>query len=236
MGAEIATTSQQDVFVHAIRIGCLATGGRAILGAAPALLFLPARAKATNGSSLEVAFRHQTVGSQKGSLLALPDWPIREGTRGPTGACSGEVIVSWQTSEGRMKGAGMFTFRNVLAIGVFLFGTTFLWLTAAFNGGERLTGARLWKVIQALALAAVIGFAVAAWGIFKTTGWWEPIAIASAIVGMASVLPYWVAIHRTPQSLNTTALENVAIHFLGGAVVVTALLVPALEQWITGRM
>jgi hypothetical protein len=54
----------------------------------------------------------------------------------------------------------MFTFRNVLAVGIFLFGTTFLWLTAAFNGGERSETGAIWKVIQALALAAIGGFAL----------------------------------------------------------------------------
>jgi hypothetical protein len=130
----------------------------------------------------------------------------------------------------------MFTFRNVLAIGIFLFGTTFLWLTAAFNGGERSNRGAIWKAIQALALAAVLGFALAAWGIFKTTGWWEPIAVASAVLGVASVIPYWVAIHGTPSAVNAAALENVAIHVLGGAVVLVALLIPAFERWVTGRI
>jgi hypothetical protein len=130
----------------------------------------------------------------------------------------------------------MFTFRNVVAIGIFLFGTTFLWLTAAFNGGERSDRGGIRKVIRALALVAIGGFALAALGIFKATGWWEPIAVASAVVGMASVIPYWVAIHRTPAAANAAALENVAIHVLGGAVVLIALLIPALEHWVTGRL
>jgi hypothetical protein len=130
----------------------------------------------------------------------------------------------------------MFTFRNVLAVGIFLFGTTFIWLTAAFNGGDRSDKGTIWKAIQALALVAVLGFALAAWGIFKTTGWWEPIAVASAVVGVASVIPYWVAIHRTPTAANAAALENVAIHVLGGAAVLIVLLVPAFEHWVTGRI
>jgi hypothetical protein len=141
-----------------------------------------------------------------------------------------------QEVRSKKKEAGMFTFRNVLAFGIFLFGTTFLWLTAAFNGGERSATGAIWKVIQALALVAIGGFALVAWGIFKTTGWWEPVAVASAVVGMASVIPYWVAIHRTPNAVNAAALENVAVHFLGGAVVLTTLLAPALQRWITGRI
>jgi hypothetical protein len=48
--------------------------------------------------------------------------------------------------------------------------------------------------------------------------------------------PYRIAVHRAPAAVNATTLENVPTHFLGGAVVLTALLVPALEYWITGRI
>jgi len=33
-----------------------------------------------------------------------------------------------------------------------------------------------------------------------------------------------------------TMFENIALHFLGSAVVVAALLVPPFEQWIAGRL
>jgi hypothetical protein len=31
----------------------------------------------------------------------------------------------------------MWSFKNILALGLFLFGTTFLWMTASFAGGFR---------------------------------------------------------------------------------------------------
>src|ERR1700674_688807 len=116
----------------------------------------------------------------------------------------------------------MLSFRNLLAIAIFLFGTTYLWLTPAF-AGKSATGT-VWAAVQLLAYAAIIGFAVAAFGIFKGTGWWEPIAIGSAVIGMAAVISYWVGLQNVSGALNAAAVENIAITFLGGAVVAGLLL------------
>jgi hypothetical protein len=116
----------------------------------------------------------------------------------------------------------MFTFRNILAIGVFLFGTTFLWMTPTFlPKGSSATGA-IWIVVQALTFAAIIGFTIAAWGIFKATGWWEQVAIGSAIVGIVAVIPYWIGASDVGAA---DSWPNIA-----------ALLVSPFEQWIAGRM
>jgi hypothetical protein len=128
----------------------------------------------------------------------------------------------------------MISFRNILAIGIFLFGTTYLWLTPAFSG-KSATGT-LWAAVQVLAYAAIIGFAAAAFGIFKGTDWWEPIAIGSAVIGMAAVIQYWVGLQNLSGALNAAAVENIAIHFFGGAAVAALLLVHSAEQWIVGRL
>jgi len=54
----------------------------------------------------------------------------------------------------------MITFKNVMAIGLFLFGTTFMWMTASFAGRTRPPDGAVWTVENILALVAVIGFAV----------------------------------------------------------------------------
>ena len=128
----------------------------------------------------------------------------------------------------------MLTFRNVLALGVFLFGTTFLWLTPSFVG-KSLTGS-LWTVTQVLAMAAVVGFAVAAWGIFKAAGWWEPLLVASAFLGIASVIPYWVGIQSLSGAVNAVAIENVVGHLFGSALVIATLLIHPAEHWVVGRL
>ena len=85
-----------------------------------------------------------------------------------------------QAEEGSQSAEGGFWSRqlqNILAVGVFLLGTTFLWMTPVFLlKGSSATSA-IWIVAQVLAFAAIIGFAIAAWGIFKSTGWCEPVAI-----------------------------------------------------------
>jgi len=128
----------------------------------------------------------------------------------------------------------MLTFRNVLALGVFLFGTTFLWLTPSFVG-KSATGA-VWAVTQILAIAAILGFTVAAWGIFKATGWWEPILIVSAIVGIASVVPYWVGIQSVPDAVNAAAIENTVGHVIGALVVIAVLFIHPAEHWVVGKL
>ena len=128
----------------------------------------------------------------------------------------------------------MLTFRNVLAVGVFLFGTTYLWLTPSFVGKP--AAGVIWTVTQVLAMATILGFALAAWGIFKAAGWWELALIVSAIAGMASVIPYWIGLQRVAGALNAAAVENAVGHVLGAAVVIAALLIHPSEQWVVGRL
>ena len=59
----------------------------------------------------------------------------------------------------------MFTFRNVFALVLFLFGATFLWLTAAFLGDKQAAAkGAVWTVVQISAILVIIGFADGAWG------------------------------------------------------------------------
>jgi hypothetical protein len=41
----------------------------------------------------------------------------------------------------------------------------------------------------------MLGFSVAAWGIYQATSWWERAASGSAIFGFAPLIPYWAAAH-----------------------------------------
>jgi CHASE2 domain-containing sensor protein len=43
----------------------------------------------------------------------------------------------------------------------------------------------------------VIGFTVATWGLFRRTGWWEPVASASAVVSLTTLLALANAIDTT---------------------------------------
>jgi hypothetical protein len=134
----------------------------------------------------------------------------------------------------RKGGRKMLTFRNIFGVVLFLFGTTFLWLTAAFLGDKHdaATGA-IWTVVQVGALLVIVGFAATAWGVFKEASWWQPIAMMSAIVGLLVLIPYWIG----ASSLGVANLwTNLALHALGSAVVLAVLLVPLAHEWLLGRI
>ena len=66
----------------------------------------------------------------------------------------------------------------------------------------------------------------------KTT-WWEPAAVASAVLGALVLVPYWIAAHRAGEP---SPWWNVLIHAVGVAGVFVLLLVPQLERWVSGHV
>ena len=67
----------------------------------------------------------------------------------------------------------MFVFKNWVAFGFFVFGTTFLWMTRDFLADRRAGTGMVWSIVQVLVFAVIAGFAGAAWGVFKGSSWWE---------------------------------------------------------------
>ena len=83
--------------------------------------------------------------------------------------------------------------RTAVAICVFLFGTTFLWLTPVMSGKQAdLSGTR-WAVVQVLVWLSIIGFAAAAWAILRSDAWWVPVIAGSAVLGVAATVMYVIA-------------------------------------------
>src|SRR5215470_16205338 len=111
----------------------------------------------------------------------------------------------------------MVTFRNGLALALLLFGASYLWLTPAFLNRAGIQGTIL-DLKGLLALIAVVGFAAAAWGVFKDRGWWVPVAVASGLMGMASVIPYWIWALSSAGANNSQMIESAILHAPGGAV------------------
>jgi hypothetical protein len=83
----------------------------------------------------------------------------------------------------------MWTFKKMLALGLLVFGSTFLWMTASFAGRVPPPTGVVWTMVNGRALAAVAGFTVAAWAVFKEYSWWHIGALLSAIVGLVAVVP-----------------------------------------------
>jgi hypothetical protein len=82
----------------------------------------------------------------------------------------------------------MFTIRNLGGVALFLFGTTYLWLTPMFAGRGTPTKGILWSIAQVLAFVTLLGFMIATWGLFKKTGWWDGVAITSAVIGLVVLI------------------------------------------------
>jgi hypothetical protein len=131
----------------------------------------------------------------------------------------------------------MFTFKNVFAVGLFLFGTTFVWMTASFAGKTPPPTGAAWSLENVLALVAVVGFSVAAWGVFKDLSWWEPVAIVSAIVGLIAVIPYTVGLSASDIGYADSGVQiNLALHAVGSGLVLLLIWVPAMRDALTTRL
>lgn len=126
------------------------------------------------------------------------------------------------------------TFRNILAIGIFLVGASWIWLTPMWlNQGK--TNVSIFDPRGLLSVLAIVGFAVVAWGVFKSVSWWEPVAIASALVGIAAAFVFWFWVAPSASSQADIA-TNALLHLAPGALVVAVLLIRPAEQWLTGHL
>jgi hypothetical protein len=131
----------------------------------------------------------------------------------------------------------MWTFRNVVALGLFLFGTTFLWMTAAMAGKTPPPSGTAWTFANVLAYIAVIGFAIAAWGVFKQYSWWETAAVVSGVVGLVAVVPFIVGQSQLDVGFADLGVQiNLWMHILGSAAVIAIVLLPAAHDWVTRRL
>ena len=123
----------------------------------------------------------------------------------------------------------MFTIRNVGGVALFLFATTFLWITPAFASKGVSTEGPLWAATRIVALVTMAGLVLATVGLFRRDAWWETIAVASAVLGIVAVLVFWLAASRSGE---TTPWFTALILAAGCVGVIVLLRVPALEQWV----
>jgi hypothetical protein len=131
----------------------------------------------------------------------------------------------------------MWTFKNLVALGLFLFGTTFLWMTPAFAGTTPPPKGTAWTLANVLALVTLVGFAIAGWAVFKGYSWWAPTALLSAVVGLATVITFIVGQRRLDVGLSDLGVQiNLWMHIVGSAVVVAIVLLPAANDWVTKRL
>ena len=125
----------------------------------------------------------------------------------------------------------MLTFRNLTAVGLFLFGTTFLWMTASFAGKTPPPEGAVWTIENVLAICAIVAFSAAAWGVFKDLSWWDPVALTGAIIGLVAVVPYVVGISGIGGFADLGVEINLVMHVVGSAAVMAVVLIPSVHDW-----
>jgi hypothetical protein len=131
----------------------------------------------------------------------------------------------------------MWTLKNLVALGLFLFGSTFLWMTPAFAGQTSPPTGMAWTLVNVLALVAVAGFTVAAWAVFKQHAVWAPITLASAIVGLVAVIPFVVGVSRIGPGFTDLGVQiNLWMHVLGSLAAIAVVVLPGLHTWVVHRL
>jgi hypothetical protein len=131
----------------------------------------------------------------------------------------------------------MWTFRTVLAIGLFLFGTTFLWMTPSMTNTVPPPTGRMWTLTNVLAILAIVAFSATAWAVFKQYSWWSPAALVSGIIGLVAVVPFVLAQRQLEVGLGDMGVQiNLWMHALGSALVLGIGLVPTARDWVAQRL
>lgn len=127
--------------------------------------------------------------------------------------------------------------RTAAAVAMFLFGTTFLWLTASFVGRATPPTGTVWTLVNVLALVAVAGFTVASWGLYREDAWWGVVAVVSAVVGLLALVAFLVGMRQVDADLSDMGVQiNIWLHLLGAAAVLVVVRVPVVAEWFEGRL
>ena len=131
----------------------------------------------------------------------------------------------------------MWTFKNLAAIGLFLFGSTFLWMTPAFAGRTSPPTGMAWTLANILALATVVGFTIAAWAVFKQHTVWAPMTLVSAILGLVAAVPFVVGLVQSGLRFADLGVQiNLWMHLLGSLAAIGVVLLPGLHTWVVHRL
>jgi len=128
----------------------------------------------------------------------------------------------------------MWTSRNLVALGLVLFGTAYLWLAAGRAPAPSATACTLTNV---LAYVAVIGSAAAACGVFKQYSWWETAAVVSGVAGLVAVVSFVAGQSQLDGGFEGFGVQiNLWMHILRSAAVIGIVLVPVAHDWVTRRL
>jgi hypothetical protein len=129
----------------------------------------------------------------------------------------------------------MFTLRTLGGIALLMAGSSWLWLTPTFASKGVTTSGFTWSLTMVLCLLTILGFCIATWALYARWHWWENAALASAGLGLVTLVPYWFAALGGGEVAGTAAL-NAFVPVLMVPLVAVLLLVPSLERWVNQQV
>lgn len=127
--------------------------------------------------------------------------------------------------------------RTLAAVAMFLFGTTFMWMTASFAGKTPPPTGAAWTLVNIVAVAALAGYTIAAWGLYRDHSWWQLVALVSAVAGLLAVVPFLVGLRQLDAGLADMGVQiNLWMHVLGSLAVVAVVQVQPVNEWFTAHL
>ncbi len=126
-------------------------------------------------------------------------------------------------------------FRNLVALGCSCSGD--LLVAGGRHGRTPAPSGTAWTLTNVLAYVAVIGFAIAAWGVFRQYSWGEMAAAVPGIAGLVAVVPFVAGQSQLDVGFADFGVQiNLWMHIPGSAAVTAIVLVPVAHDWVTLRL
>lgn len=120
-----------------------------------------------------------------------------------------------------------------LAIVIFLFGTTFWWMSSFMTGQAETPRQWSWTLTNALVVLSVVACTVTAWAILQRHGWWTSAAVVSGVVGLLAVGAFILAQRTLDVGFRDLGVQiNLWMHLVGSVMLIGIALLPSLRSWV----
>ena len=124
--------------------------------------------------------------------------------------------------------------RTVLAIAIFLFGTTFWWMSAFMTGQATTPRHWTWMLTNVLVVLSILGYTTTAWTVLRNHSWWTSIAVVSGVLGLLAVGAFLLSQRTLEIGFQDFGVQiNVWLHLVGTIVVIVVASLPTLRSKVS---
>jgi len=123
--------------------------------------------------------------------------------------------------------------RNVLAIVIFVFGTTFWWMNSSVTGQTATSRPWPWVLTNVLVVLAFVGYIMTTWSVLRYQNWWGRAAIVAGVLGLLAVGAFILSQRTTPTGFHDFRAQlDVWFHLAGTLSVILLAKQPKLRNWV----